>query len=286
MPPLPALTSSPPLLAASGVSGLPFVGFVLLILLCVACAVAVILFFIAPLIVLVTHRQTSSPEILPHDPGPFPTPADEFFNDLGPRLADLGFAETQRWSFRGFATNIAAELCTMADRRRRVLALGTVMHVRRKGVYRLHSRFLEYSSRTEDGRTLVTTNAPTPMLFTDMGARRIIQLPSLLDPAALLQAHERLVARETSAKPSQEPPTRDEFPGRLRDALAASHNWQVARGLLAPAQAGKHRLTLKGAFLYTWTALPPGKQMLRRRRSVAEARLIRDLGLPSSASSG
>ncbi|MEK7469240.1 MAG: hypothetical protein AAB074_17840 [Planctomycetota bacterium] len=254
----------------------------LLIVLGIAGAVILLLYVVAPLIVFFMHRQSPAPEVLPHDPGPYPTPADEFFNELGPRLADLGFGETQRWSFRGFAPNVAAEFCTMADRRRRVLAVGYVMHVRRGNVFRPHSTFLELVSSEGKTRTLNTSNSTTPLLVTDMGERRIVLLPSLQDPSALLNAHQKLVSRDRLATSAQEPPSRAEIPGRVREAIAASHAWQVSIGLLSPLPSGSFRLTLKGAFLFTWTALPPGKQWLKRRCAAREALLLKDLGIVSA----
>jgi hypothetical protein len=263
------------LLAASTLSGLWFLWLFLTIL----AGVVLFLFVVAPLFIFFTHRQSPAPDVIPHDPGPVATPADEFFNDLGPRLADLGFSETQRWSFSGFATNVASELCTMADRRRRVLAIGNAMHVRRQGAFRLQARFLEFATRTEDGRTLATTNSPTPMLYTEIGGRRIVQLTSVRDPAVLLKAHELLVARDGLAATAQDPPARDAIPGRIREAISIAHEWQVEHGLLRILPSGVRKLTLKGAFLYTWVSIPPGKQFLARRRAAREKALLQELGL-------
>ncbi len=265
-----ALASSP---------AMPVLLVILTVVACVVAGLAFILFVVIPLAVLLFHRQSAAPGVVPHDPSPYPTPADEYFNELGPRLADLGFSETQRWTIQGLATNVAAETCAMADRRRRIVALATVVHVRRKGTFRLHSRYMEYSSRASDGRMLVTTNTPTAMLFTELGPRRLYPLPSVLDPAVLLQVHEKLVARDWQGTPAAEPGRKEDFPAQVRETLDASYAWQTARGLLRPLSGGSHRLTCKGAFLFTWAAMPPGMFVVRRRIRAAEKRLLRELGI-------
>lgn len=252
---------------------------VLLVLGCLAATLGFILFVMIPCAVFLFHRQSAAPGVVPHDPSPYPTPADEYFNELGPRLADLGFSETQRWTIQGLATNVAAETCVMVDRRRRVVALANVVHVRRKGAFRLHSRYTEYSSRAEDGRMLVTTNSPTAMLFTELGPRRLYPLPSVLDPAVLLQVHEKLLARDWRGTPPVDPGPKEGFPAQVRETLEASYAWQTARGLLRPLSGGSYRLTFKGAFLFSWAAVPPGMFIVRRRIRAAEKQLLRELGI-------
>lgn len=264
-------------LAASPAMSAPLAA--LLVAGCVAAAFAFLLLVVVPLVTLVTHRQASAPEIIAQEPGPYPTPAHEYFDEIGPRLADLGFAETQRWTFGRFVTNVAAELCSMVDRRRNIAAVVNVVHVKRKGVFRLHSRFIEFSTRAADGRAIVTTGTPTPLLYTEIGPRRIYPFPSIVDPALLLQVHEKLVARDFRGAALTEPSRPAEFPDRVREVIAASHEWQIARGLMRSPRGGSSRLTFKGAFLFTWAAIPPGRWMVRRRIAREEKRLLRELGI-------
>lgn len=253
--------------------------FVLLLAAAIAAGVLALVYLGAPLLVWLTHRQNAAPDLVPRDPLRVPSPADADFDELGPRLADLGFSETRRWTLAGYTPRVTAELCTMADRRRRALAITTVLFSTARGAPRVHSRALEFVSRTPDGRVLNSTGALLPVLFTDMGPRRIAQFPGLSDPAALLAAHERLVARDFPGAALEDPPPPDAIPGRLREAVAAMHDWHEKCGLLRRGAGGEIRLTLKGAFLQTWIALPPVKGILLRRRRAACEALLRELGL-------
>lgn len=253
----------------------------LLLAAAIAAGAFALLFLGAPILVWLTHRQHAAPDLVPRDPQRLPSPADADFDELGPRLADLGFSETRRWTLAGYTPRVTAELCTMADRRRRALAITTVLFSTAKGAPRVHSRALEFVSRTPDGRVLNSTGAPLPILLTDMGPRRIVQFPGLSDPAALLAAHERLLARDLPGSALEDPPPPDAIPDRLREAIAAMHDWHEKRGMLRRGAGGVVRLTLKGAFLQTWAALPPVKGLLRRRREAAANALLRELGLPA-----
>lgn len=255
--------------------------FILLLAAAIAAGVLAVVYLGAPLLVWLTHRQNAAPDLVPRDPQRLPSPADADFDALGPRLADLGFTETRRWTLAGYTPRVTAELCTMADRSRRSLAICTVFFARGAGAARLHARAVEFVSRTADGRVLNSTNSPVPILMPDMGARRIVQFPGLLEPAALLAAHERLAAREFAGAALEDPPAPDQIPGRLREAISAMHDWHERRGMLRRGAGGEVRLTLKGAFLQTWAALPPVKGLLRRGRAAAAGALLRELGLPA-----
>lgn len=274
----------------------------------IAVLLAAVFYGAMPVVIWRIHRRSPTPEVLPREPGAYPSAADQFFNDVGPRLADLGFGETQRWVFRGFVRAVATEICTMADRKRRVLAWITVVHVQRRGVFRLHSRSVEFVSRREDGKSIGTTNTPDVLPATEVGSRRFFQLPSVQDPSRLLAAHEKLVAREWPGAAPVEPPAVAEIPARLREAIDESSEWQVAQGWLKrrptglqdhplmptqsavlptpnplfpdpPKPASGLSFTLRGAYRFTWQALWPLKGRLKRRMREEEARLLREVGV-------
>ncbi|MCE9582371.1 MAG: hypothetical protein K8T20_07750 [Planctomycetes bacterium] len=238
---------------------------------------------LVPLILWTRHRQSPDPQIAPREPDMRPSPAEEFNHEVGPILSDLGFGEVQRWAMQGFVSNIVTDVCTMADRRRRVLAIASVTHVRRQGAFRIHARTVEFASRTEDGRAIVTTNSTLPYMFKEMGPRRLFQFPALSDLALLLRAHEALAARHLGDAPLIQPPEVKAFPHRLHETIRQSLDWQESEGWIRKTKSGNYRLTLKGAFIQTWAALPPFKNILRKRRLAESKRLLAELGLEGGA---
>ena len=139
------------------------------------------------------------------------------------------------------------------------------------------ARVLELTARLGDGESLVTTNARQPRLFAPVRGKRVVQLPEVRDPAALLAAHQALVERD--GRREQVVPYDDARP-TLRAAAARDLADQRTAGYLRLDEgADLFRPTWRGAFAMTWRRFPPMSWILQRRTRRTQNALLEQLGV-------
>jgi hypothetical protein len=171
-----------------------------------------------------------------------------------------------------------------SDLRERALLQGSVASGTRRP--RVTGTFLTFTSRCDDGESIVTTNARCLVPFPGVNDERIAAVPSRRGAAELLDVHRARMARERRSAVRQPTPHDwlEEQHTLRRNALHALVN----RGYCARRGEGGFRLTWRGALRLSVADCPvlwPGISLAIRRR---EARLLGALRqpLPSGDAAG
>jgi hypothetical protein len=249
-----------------------------------AAAAAVLLTYLGlPLLVWLLQKPYTTADVIPREP--LATgPADRHFDEMGPPLADLGFADTQRWTVRGTAPNVLVEMCTMAHRERPIFAVIMAHFAEQPPLVRLQWMSLEFNTRFPGGALLSTTNVALPLPYDRTDTMRVFQFPHAADPGRLLRLHEALLRREFPTRQAEPPPARALVPQKVLESIDDARSWQVRqRWFRARPDGCTWDMTLRGAFTFAWPALWPMSRLIRRRvRRRAKALERELLGSPAA----
>ncbi|MBI2923314.1 MAG: hypothetical protein HYY18_19835 [Planctomycetes bacterium] len=243
-----------------------------------AAALLAFMYLAAPLIVRSSHWQSREPRVLPRDPAR--GEADAFFDSVFPALADAGFRETCRFLFADFTPNVTTEICMMTDRARGVMAVGMLHFVTKAGQTRPHTRSLEFTTTFEDGRSFNTLRSTVVMPWTEIGLKRMYEVPGVADPLRLLAVHEAIVRADGEGRRAKDPPLQADLPEKMCESIARDLDEQIRWGWLH-RDPGSPRclLTLRGAYILTWQQLWPMSRLRRGKRAWRERRLLERLGV-------
>ena len=147
----------------------------------------------------------------------------------------------------------------------------------------LETERVEFTTTWEDGRQVVTTNAPEVPPFAPLRRQAILRLAAVEDVELLARIHAARVAGEQNPDHPVLPDAGME-PQHLRDALEAWTSAQRRRGrLIGVASSMQDMLTWRGACLATWRQLTPIRDVLARRHRARARRLVESLELEMPA---
>lgn len=215
----------------------------------------------------VEHIDPNAPDV-PEEAALYLARAAEDLEALG--FAYLTFirvrdAYPNGWMYVGCFTN---------ERDRCAAAAGT-MYNKVKEVTRVE-QCLEFSTDLLDGRELMTNNAETVPSRTSP-ERRAVSARRVREPRALYRVHQSLLRSEG------DPPRNSAAPARVMqqlDQMMLREGERYLRsGWWSKAQDGRLRLTLLGAYMFTWKLIWPGIRIRRWLFDRAAAPLIRDAGI-------
>jgi len=219
---------------------------------------------------------------IPLDHQDIPLPTRRFFEQIRGDLAGNGFVPVT--CIRGLSSTPALESFTAVfhqeahgDEAVAVVARFSVSatHVR-------EVRSVQFSVLFVDGEELSTGNNDAVGLFDKRPGWIAAHFPRMADLTMLYQAHQRRCERHRGASP-RPLAKRGEYVSKVQIEMAAYHQRGVTAGhLYLDAQSGVHWLTWKGAFLASWSAAWPIRNIHRRllyRRAKQE---LRSLGLPTN----
>jgi hypothetical protein len=251
-----------------------------LLILAAGTAVAWVLLKYMCLPLLIRRRNTVpiSPAFQEFDPAAVPDGLAGVVRDIFSQLAALGFRAIGNLRRENFNRIVGENYLSVwvhdanADTARIIIAL-------LRSVARFHLPTVVFIRHYADGSRLVTSNKTTPQVFPIRDNVDAAAVPGVRDLSKLYAFH-RARLRQAGEKPTAPMPDRQGACAYVVEDMTdqSMHHARAGCFALDPA-AGVWRLTLKGAYLMTWRALWPWKQLIRRRQQRELVRQVRELGL-------
>lgn len=240
-------------------------------------------YVLGPFMVRKTLRQSAKPKVkvLPADED-LPKKAAAFFAKVTKALQPLGFEPVQKLSLPEQTPNVQAIVLMFANRKDKVAAIASAVYVKNEDDAKLKTAYVEFSTRFKDGSALLTNNTKELGAFAPRPDVSISRLPSVKEPDRLYRLHQSLEKQEQNGSPKVLR-LDTEFKGNAAAYLARSIveelEAQIDTGYLYQTEDEEAFLpTWKGAFLMTWSQLPPFKNVGQMRRNSREQTILREAG--------
>jgi hypothetical protein len=263
---------------------MPNLSFLFITLLSVAIGFLLIPFVLGPLLVRLTLKQASSPEVGAFNPDKrrLPQAVADFFDDVRDALAPLGFETVDGLTLPHQTPNVNCVALMLANRKTRDTALATVLNAKdMMGLGSLKSSHVEFVTRFRDGDVVQTNNSSVLSAFRSPPHVSTTQFPTVRDAERLYRLHQALVRQhgEMQGKILRiDEEFKGDAPEYLARAIVEELENQVTTGFLYH-DAGKDAFcaTWKGALLMTWSLCWPFSAFRKWRRARKAQRLLAEL---------
>lgn len=144
-------------------------------------------------------------------------------------------------------------------------------------------QIIAYATRFRSGRVISTDNAVTTRWLPASENVVLIHFPWIGDPLELYRVHAAIVARKGDGGEKElRLDTQHRGDGAAFLEASMREELEAARGtgyLRLSPDGAHYRMTVKGAYLTSWAAMPPFYRWLQRRRHRQAQALLAELGI-------
>ncbi len=238
----------------------------MLVVLLIVVAVVVSPYVVGPILVRRSFRHRAEALIEPMEDDA-PAAAVAALDEAGEELLELGYTEVARVRLES-VRDVIAYVAVHVDRDASdMAAVSALVHGRRPDV--VHANMVEFCTRWERGREILTNNCAEPPPFGYPRGQVVVQHAGCEDLELLHRLHRARARSEGPAIDAEMPEVGQEVEPLVRGAA----HWVEAMegcGFICPAEADTYKFTWGGAFKATWHMLPPFKRKaVRRMQEVA-----------------
>lgn len=236
--------------------------------------IILVLYIVAPLLIFFTSKAKIHPEIVAINPEQIPHEWSTYLYSHEQSLASLGFSEATYLQLPSAMPGATATLVMMVNRHTGDKVMITVLFVVNESVT-TKTLYLEFSTRTEDGRCFDTLNSKQLSSFRRAPSDTKTYVPSVTSPLELYQIH-RMVLQENDVQTAK----KVVYPvGGAAEYLSKvwtqGFDEQVAFGQYRrDEKAGIFRLTLPGAYRNTWMLMAPFNYVRIALRGLNERKVL------------
>jgi hypothetical protein len=221
---------------------------------------------------------------VPLDPNtnPFPTLIGEHFDRAQSGLRGQGFEPVADYALAEMIPNAAGFARMFVNRAEKEVARGVATCFRHPvSGWSLRQASCHFETMFVDGTGIVTSNTAGPRMLPRSAEVQRFVFADIRDVARLHPLHQAIVARFADGRVKELVfETRcggDPMRYHAWSAQRTYDRWQRGGYYHRDEQTGILRLTLKGAVVAALYLLPPGRQVLKRRRERKAKRLLREL---------
>lgn len=243
----------------------------------------IFLYVIAPLGVRKKQRLNTRRSFVRIDPEELSEESAEYFSATAPGFAEWGFELAdyvrQRDAVSLGTVDQFGEIALWINPLGAQLGMATTIHTRAKNVKPTVLRYIEFSTALADGSEVLTNNSRVLSNFMPVPAVHSLYAGTVRDVSELYRLH---LSREARIVPPGAPryvPAPGSEIACLPESIPVSMLRQEKAGIYRRCrEPGEFRPTPIGAFLMTWSLLPPLKQIRaffmrrRERKEIKEAR--------------
>jgi hypothetical protein len=216
-----------------------------------------------------TNRSRVPEWLIPTDPGlaALPRSVHPFFFETHVALTELGFSLVSVLHENNLAPGFSTWATLYVNRVSRERAVAHAHIPTKEGLPATPKASVYFVTNWTDGRLIETANSRHVSPFPRVPDRESWQFPDVSDPRVLYRIHQRRSAALGSAP--RDFPAEGAEVAYLTKAMADFYQVHVWTGYLRAVEPGRvFRPTARGAFLMTWTQLPPMSWIARRRRKL------------------
>jgi hypothetical protein len=237
--------------------------------------VAVFLYFVAPLIILVSQRMKADPALNEIDVRSLPPKAWEYLYNNVQAVMNVGFKPIAYLAMPSPVTNVRTYLALLVNPDTDDKAMVTTIFAD-DGFTENSTLYVEYSTRFESGRVFDTLNSKTLQSFPREARQVRTQTPSIKDPGELFRLHQWVMAQHGAKEPKVKYDFNETPAAFIKRILNESYEKQVKRGWLVynPSDLS-FRPSFMGAYLMTWGLLWPISMFRKMTMSAEEAKVLR-----------
>ena len=239
---------------------------------------ALLMYVGMPLVIRNTLKINARPGMTPVTPKFLSEDVQEFFATCEPKLCALNFQRTDVFTVEQATPGVTSHVALWINRGAGQAAAVTVTIASKGEKPNEVKQYVEFLTRVEDGSVSVTTNnSPVLGAFGKTAASDSLSAQRLLDVSNLYRLHlwrEGQIAGSATARVLPSPGHELAW---FADLLEESIKRQLGTGYLqlAPGEETIYLPTMHGAYLMTWSELPPLKGM---RRSSEDKRANEQIG--------
>ena len=247
--------------------------------------IAVLFFFGIPFIgmpLVIRFKQAVSrrPETTVTTLWDLPLEVRDYFTTASTRIQGLDFEEAVYIHLSELAPNISADFTIHPGSRRGDMAGTFVFWKEEAGDKELAAQYVEFSTRFNNGRIIITNNNPQLAAYPEIPEKTVYSFPEIADPQKLYRLHGLLLDREPGRTGKAASPSPDRIIEHLNEYFRKEGDRKVEMGLLyVDAARDAYRPTIKGAYLMTWSLLWPvtsiRRALINRRARVLMHELVK-----------
>ena len=236
-----------------------------------------------PLLVRFTHKNAAQPRFKVLSLGNCPRAVLTYLKDMSERLESAGFMLVGCMSMQQQTTGVTPYFALLIHRLAGDKAMACAIYTEAEGVISLGTRYVEFSTRYEDGRMIDTNNSAALDAFRSVPEKTVTKFPTVDDPLDLYALHQE-VMREVAPGAKKVLPDEGAEVDYLSNVLIEDYERQCRLGMLyLDRAAAAYRPTMKGALLMTWGLLPPMKQIRSLQMNRAAKRRLQHTSRLQSA---
>ena len=247
----------------------------------VSVALLLLPYYLGPVLVHATQRQSLQPTFEPYDPALHRAPESIATGILeaSESLRSVGFQHVgdvfQKGHTPGMVTRVV--LLEKLSTGQQAICVGMYLDAEQTKTVANH---VEIGCPFSGERSLLVNNSPVIGVYARVAGKTVEQFPAVRDAARLALIHEKLIDRTRGDATIERRDTTKPVPQYLSGMMVKEMEQQIPLGYLRLDRAANaYRPTWKGAVLMCWKLLPPVstiRQALVRRRAAA---LLAELGM-------
>jgi hypothetical protein len=236
-------------------------------------------YFLAPLMIRYSLRQSVPGHMESLDPNEVPEEASAFLAETSQRLAAAGFQSETILKIKGMAPYLTTVVACFTKKPEQDSGGAFAVFEERGEGRRLVSLYVEFCTEFEDGREVCTNNGFDVAPFGWGRDKMVFQVPPVRDAVELYEVHSRIMAAAGGIPPARrDAPSGPDLPQRLREGIQTDLAQKEKEGIFYyDPQADTYRPTWKGAYIMTWAQLWPFRAIRRILRDRRAEKLLADL---------
>jgi hypothetical protein len=226
-----------------------------------------------PLVIKSTLKINARPGMHPLPPALMPEAAQEYFAETGPKLTELGFEQPECFTMEPSVPNIKPHVTLWINRRSGQAATVNFLVVNVPGDKPPQfKKYVEFLTKLDGDRSILTNNSPELGAFKKTSASDTLSATRLSDVTHLYRLH---LWREGALGAKIDTPRCLPRAGAELEWFAKGYEESIRRQVgtgyleLIDTECGIYAPTMQGAYMMTWSELPPMKQL---RRSAEDKR--------------
>ncbi len=253
-----------------------------IVLLCLAAAGYV---FGVPLLILVTFRQDAHPVLQAVDPAELslPSEAQDYQDLVRDGLESAGFQVEGSYLMPQQMENVRAILALFVNRSTMESAMAVTIYALAGSGWKLQTQYVEFNTRYRSGREINTGNTGEISTFPTPPNTLATHISWITDPLELYRVHQAITSAggEGSEKELRlDAKYRGDAATYLSEAIRGELEAACADGYIRLSSDGdSYKSTFVGAYLMTWTQLPPFKWFLAYSHRARVKRFLAELGV-------
>jgi len=228
---------------------------ILIIIGCVVFGVPIFINTAGPFIIWRTQRLPANVKFQPIDNDVFLEDRSSEFLEYDKSIKDLGFEVIGSSLLKVSHTDSHFRLYWNSDIKVAAMAVTMKSNVE-------EMTYIEFTQRYSDGSVLDVSNSPQPEAYPKLDFKHAYRYPDKLNASDLLASHMKLKANINNDVSAVDYDLERGF-GEVEDFLKKESDALLQKGIVKPDidEEGKRSLTLFGALVLTYRAVPPGKNI-------------------------